>query len=337
MTFMQRWFLRLPDWLIVIVLLLVLVIGLWTPFGLNVIGIQEEWRNLAHVESGQIITAELRTRPTLLLPVYVAYFLTPDSFVGYNLVQMALFVGKGFVSYLILKRLHPGKAAWAMLTAVLFMIFPADEGLMTLRATPIHMALFCLLLAVYFLLMFWDTRKLPALFGMWISLAISLLTYELAYPLVAAVPLVLVWKERRISKRVIYYSLLWYAVPVITLLYTLYNFLFLPESMSSRLLEQGTNAESGGLISEMLEAAGLAYQRHFVTGWMRGLQMLTTNAFYLMVAIITAGSSLCAGLLLSSRNRDEGRFQARWLLGCRSGRIGNYFFVHSDLSANIPA
>lgn len=310
--------LRFPPWVFAAASLLILIIILWLPFGWNVIGIQEEWSNRAYVEDGDgpWLRYERYSRPGKLIPITLAHTLTPDSFVGYNIVQAALFFGKGMMFYFLMRRLIPGLPIVALAGALLFIIYPADEGLMTMRSTPIHFATFCFLTALNLLLAYWERPRWFILLGMWLALGLSVGTYEIAYPLALASPIFLLWLEKRLNARVIRLSLLWYAGFLLPMANSLIHF-GQPNSMQRNLLEAGT-ADRNLLtfFQEMLESLILAYQRHFIFGWQTAVQQVSLNSLYLLLAGVVAFGVLVVAWLIS-RNRavqDTPPFSRRYFI-----------------------
>src|SRR5262249_30117224 len=127
-----------PAWrapaFVVPAMLAALVLALWLPFGLGATGLLEEWSLFAWVDRGEPVFA-LRTipghesRPLVVLGWALGYWLTPDSFVGLNLVHAALLLTKALLLYAVLARLAPGHRAVALVAAVLFVVYPADTAL----------------------------------------------------------------------------------------------------------------------------------------------------------------------------------------------------------------
>src|SRR5215475_6547148 len=120
---------KVRSWLIPLVAVFTLVIVLWIPFGLKVTGLMEEWMVLHSIESGVpsdrnedyamfITTGVQRMRPLAAVAPIIGYDMTPDSFVGFNLVMALLFVGKGILLYLILRKFAPHNRVYALLVAL---------------------------------------------------------------------------------------------------------------------------------------------------------------------------------------------------------------------------
>lgn len=300
---------RFIRWLVPIVVVLGLVVILWLPFGLKVSGIMEEWLVVHDLEHGGlsernedfdlfITTGVHRLRPLVGLTFVVSYSLTPDLFVGYNVVAMTLFVGKGILLYLILRKLTHGNTIYALLVALLFVVYPADGGLFTFRAINVHLAVLWFLLSVYLLLIYFHSGRCWALIGAWAATIGHLWIYEVAYPLVMLVPVLLVWREGRLSRRVFRVSLLWYVAPLIALLYEVVLF-SQGESYQSWVLQR-SGLSQPAILGEMLTSLIHAYDRHFVTGWTESLSQIATP--YLALALIAAGGAMAAGRLLVTRS-----------------------------------
>jgi len=287
---------KLQSWLIPLAACIVLVIVLWLPFGIKVTGLMEEWMSLHDIEkvvrTGQaqdyslVMTAgDQRLRPLGELAPILSYRLTPDSFTGFNLVMMLLFIGKGFVLYLIMRRLTRGNKVYSLLVALLFVVFPADSGLFTFRAINIHAGVLEYLLAVYFLLEFVQSRRWWWLIGAWVVAIYALLTYEIAYPLVFVTPLLLIIQEGRFTKQIVWESILWYLAPLVTILYVAVEFTQGSSYQGWLLQHSGLNQSS--VLGDMAASMVNAYYRHFVGGWLEALGQLGTPYLVLSLAMLT--------------------------------------------------
>lgn len=311
-------FALLPHWLVAAFCLAVLTAILWLPFGLNVMGIREEWISRAFFADDLNPSwggGELMTRPGVVPMIAAAHYLTPDNFVGYNLVHAAFFLGKGILLYLLVRRLLPGGTAIALLAAALFIVYPADAGLMTLRATHIHGAVFFYLLALYLLVLYWDRPRPVMLVGMWLALGISTSAYEAGYALVAVSPLVLVWLEKRLSRRVVRVALLWYLPPLISLANLAYHMFSQPLTIQNRVLEAGIAAgdrEDTSLLAEMVSGTIVAYERHFALGWQQAVNLVMHNRLYTALAGAAAALVFVAALLVRPSASQETSRSIGW-------------------------
>ncbi len=312
----------LQKWLTPIIACLALVILLWVPFGLKVSGIMEEWLVIHSVEIGGqsdrdenyslfITQGTQRTRPLVGVAPILGYSLTPDSFVGFNLVAMALFFAKGLVLYSILCRLAPKNRPYALLVALLFVIYPADSGLFTFRAISIHLSVLLYLLGVYFFLIYFQHGRWWGLVGAWLAVIGSVWIYEVAYPLIVLMPLLLIWQEGRLNRRVIRDSLMWYLAPLLALLYI--TFIFIQGASYQSWLLQHSGLNQPSVFVDMLTSLGSAYYRHFVGGWGQALTQLQSP--YVGLSLLMVVIALIAGALVTrGGSRLDGDKRRYWLL-----------------------
>lgn len=168
------------------------VVALWLPVGLGVRGTIEELlireQFLAGMDVWEVGGHFLR--PFAYVPFYLGYLLTPDSFVGLNLLHMGFIWGKGMALFLVLRKLGT-TSGLAMATAAIFVLFPADDGQMTLRTVAIQGSVALFLLAVYLLLRLGQRWTVPTAIGLACSVASGLSIYEAALPLAMLAPLLL--------------------------------------------------------------------------------------------------------------------------------------------------
>ncbi len=81
-------------------------------------------------------SAELATRFWNLVPHALGSVITSDSFAGYHLVHIFMFWGKLVCLYGIFRRLNVA-AYMAFLVTMLFMVYPVNSLLMSLRSYPL--------------------------------------------------------------------------------------------------------------------------------------------------------------------------------------------------------
>ncbi|MEP7292539.1 MAG: hypothetical protein ABI835_12195, partial [Chloroflexota bacterium] len=232
-------------------------------------------------------TGTLTMRPMDATWFIVAHELTPDSFVGFNLYTMLTFFLKGLLLYAILHKLLPENPLFAIGAALLFIIFPADDGLFTFRGMNIHTAVCLYLFAVYLLLSYHEKPRLLKLIGIWVSLIVCLFTYELPHPLIAVTPLILIWKERQFSKSLFRVALLWWAAPLTAFLYAVAVFSSGSTYQSSVLGLSGLNRP--GVVGEIVETIWMTYRRHFIDGWVIALQQINLTTSLIPFALAVGG------------------------------------------------
>jgi hypothetical protein len=109
-TFVNR-IRQLPPGISASLFFFVQVILLWLPFGFKAqVGAFEEWAVLNWMQrqiNPVYIFANNPTRPFNYAIFLLTSLLSPDVFLGYNIVTFALFLGRALVVYGILRQLIP--------------------------------------------------------------------------------------------------------------------------------------------------------------------------------------------------------------------------------------
>lgn len=262
-------FQRISFWLPILALIS-LVFLLWLPFGWQIGFYTDEWTTMNDIQAGAFITGSVR--PFEVVSWYIAYHLTPENlYIGINVLVMLLMMGKGIVSYLLLSDLRFNKLH-AFGTAALLVLYPADKGVFYLGALTIHSSILSYLLAVWLLVRFWHSGR------WWLWIAISFVTgiciglYEGIFPLIFFAPLILVYLEGRISRRVIVTSLLWMIVPCLFGLRAA-SILFFNSSTNSY---QSSLFASDHSIGTILASIGRANQFSLIDAWISATNQMFT-------------------------------------------------------------
>lgn len=208
--------LRLPrtQWLAAMLALGLLVIGLWLPYGLNVAGWGDQWIELSSADAGTPLVSSV-LRAFVHIPSIVSHALTPDSFTGMNLVLAVMTFGRGILMVALLRKLLPQHPALALVAGALTVVYPGDLAFYLLVSVSITTALTCFIGAILALVHYWQRLRWYILLLMGLLLGFSVGIYEVSFPLIAAVPLVLVYLNKGLNKRVIRVAALWDLVPVI--------------------------------------------------------------------------------------------------------------------------
>lgn len=133
------------------------------------------------------------------MPYVIAHAITPGSFAGLNLVQAAILVAKGLMAYVVASRIIPRRRALTFTTAVLFVVYPSDAGVLQLRSTPTHASVLCYLVTLYFLLLACDRLRWSAVIGFMAAQAVAIALYDSGIGLMLFTPvLILLIAEREI-------------------------------------------------------------------------------------------------------------------------------------------
>lgn len=157
----------------------------WLPFGFRIVGMAEEWRMMADYDI-QINFGESynRLRPLQTMPLVLAYLAQPHSFEAANVLLFVALLTKGIALFLLLRLLFPERVGMALLAALLFVHFPADEGVYVLRAMTHNIAVALLTLGAWCFFTGLASRRWVYFVGYGLCVAVSLLIYEVGYPVV---------------------------------------------------------------------------------------------------------------------------------------------------------
>ena len=251
----------IDDWIVAIGLLLIVAI-LWLPFGIAVPFWADSWQCTSSLIRAGMLQPE-NARPLVAIPFVIGQSLSPNLFVGENLLLAGLLFAKSWLLYLILKRLLKHRAI-AFGAASLLLIYPADEAIFNLGTINIHFDVASYLLAVYLLLWLWQERRWVLLPFIGLALGLTTGIYEAAYPLIIFTPLLLLWQEKRFSRRLVTVSLLWYVVPL-----AVTARLVLITSRNQTAVSYQSGLFRGIVPQEVFSTFWNVYHIHFADGWQR--------------------------------------------------------------------
>ena len=196
------------------------VLMLYLPFGFSSAGHWEEWIIRGYFESGtpSFYRTEAVSRFFVMIPHAIAHLLSPDSFVGYHLVNLLMYSGSMILLYGILR--HFGMSPlYAFLTSILYMAYPVNSALMTLRRLPNNFSVIALFAAIFLILDYSKRPKRSTLLGLWLSLMFSVYTNETGFAIILAVPLLWWLRQRRLNWRNLNLTAIWYLAPAFKLAY----------------------------------------------------------------------------------------------------------------------
>ncbi|MBZ0292293.1 MAG: hypothetical protein K8L99_06965 [Anaerolineae bacterium] len=264
-----------------------LVVGaLWLPFGLQ--------RTLPQFESWTIVYKMLRgenplfdftntTRPMVFAPFTLLFLLKPYALVAFNLAFITLFISKGLLLFGLLRRLLPDQPFLAFFSALLFIIYPADQAVMSFRATNVQTSLVPGLAAIYLLVVTWQHPRWWQWPLIWLLQLTTLLMYEVMYPLFLVSPLLLWWLDRHFSKRLFRVALQWWLIPAPLFL----NVLMVLRAPSNNYLGDLIHQSAEQHLTSparLVEAIIRMYQRH-LSEWSYAWEWLTSEYTVLTVVV----------------------------------------------------
>ncbi len=242
-----------------LIALCLLTVLLWLPTGLSVGYWADDWVMHARSDAG-VVSLWGDVRPLTPLPFALGHALSPDSTHGLNLVLLVILAVKACSVYGLISELS-GQKRLAFAVAVLSLLSPADTSVFNLGTVNVQQSLAAVLAGLTFSLLAWRRGRwwwLP----MWACTVLALLTYELAYMVVLVGPLVLLFREGRLNRRVLAHAAAWYAPAVLTLLYSAIVLLSTQNALD---YQRGLAAPAS--LAEMLHAQGRYVWRLFWAGW----------------------------------------------------------------------
>jgi len=282
---------------IVVASLLLLAMVLYLPFGWSHVGHWEEWVIKAYIQGmpNDWLDNELRTRLFVIVPHTLAHILTPNSFLGYNLIHMMMFLGKSLFLYGILRKIGL-PLLLAFLVSALFMVYPVNSAIMSLRSFPMQFSAVSLLLAGYLILQVREHPSRLGIIGVWLALLFSVGSNESGYLIILIAPLFWLILERRVNWKTINLTAIWLIMPAVRLAFT-YGLLatargfYLSNDLDSM---AGTPLDR---LNAILGALGNAYSETYSRGWIETINILSTPD-YLIWSVIGAGIVGFTALLL---------------------------------------
>ena len=297
------------------------VLLLYLPFGFDSIGHWEEWHVFAYFEGGPffVFAAEIASRFYSTAPHALAHLINSESFVGFHLVHFALFIGKMVFFYGILRQLRL-MPLYAFLTAVMFMVYPVNSALMSLRSLPLNFSMCSLLAAIFFMLEYIKRPDRLTLAAVWLALLYNVASNETGYAVILAAPLLWWLRCRRLTWRNVNLTAIWYIVPAFKLA------LLLLLQLTNRGYYRGPgfdaaagSQEAAASIPEMLlQLLSAVYRHAFFDGWRDALATLGQNDWWsaTLVALLMVAA---VGWHLSRNGASEQapdlRRSALWLIG----------------------
>ena len=298
-----------------------LVAMLYLPFGFGSSGHWEEWVVNTYFEGklSPFIGPEFVSRFFALVPHTVAYILASESFVGYHLVHYVMLSGKMAILYGIMRQLKISPL-YAFLTATLFMAYPVNSSLMSLRSFPMNFSMLSLLAAVSLMLDYQRNPRRLTLLGIWLGLLFNVGSNESGYAVILVVPLVWWLRDRVPSWRNLKLTVKWYIVPTFKLAFLLLL------AVSNRSFYQGPGLNAGadpqdaalGIPGIFIRVMGEVFGNTFPDGWREALFTLNSNEWWFATMISLIGIGGIAWHLSHTRPRTvvpSLRQIALWLLG----------------------
>lgn len=269
---------------------------LFLPGGFDSIGHWESWNYRAYLE-GQFswnVSYELTTRFWVAVPHLLATIISPDSFVGFHVTHLLIIWGKLVLLYGILRRLKFSRL-FAFLATMLFMVYPVNSALLSLRSLPNQFSIMSLLTAGYLILDYRDNPSRLKLLGIWLALAFNVVTNETAYALILVAPTL--WIRRRVAWETANLSLYWYLLPAGKIAHLLLLSSLDQPFYNSTFLERGVGTEGGVIGSDALRLLDV-FRHTLVEAWGDALLALNSSGWLPQTLIALALIAAIGGYLL---------------------------------------
>ena len=261
---------------------LVFVLLLYLPFGFDSIGLWETWSYRAFLE-GQFswnINHELVTRFWVAVPHLLATIISPDSFIGFHLVHLLIFWAKMVLFYGIMRKLGLLRLH-AFLVSIMFMIYPVNSALISLRSLPNQFSIMSLLAAGYLALDFRDNPSRLHLIGIWLGLVLNVVSNETAYAVILVAPLLWYLRERRAGWKYLNLTVIWYLFPLCKIAYLLLLSALNISFYNSHVFDVSavTSGTGGGFFGDFFGRLVDVYHQTFVGGWQDAVTSLSDSSW----------------------------------------------------------
>ena len=292
--------------LVAIASFLFVVVLLYLPFGINGVPHWEGWVIQAFLEGKPSTTsAELATRFWNLVPHALGSVISSDSFTGYHLVHVFMFWGKLVCLYGIFRRLNVA-AYMAFLVTMLFMVYPVNSLLISLRSYPLTFNVLSLLVATYLTLEFREKPTRLRLAGIWLALLFHVTSYEAGYVIVLFIPVLWWWRSRKWTWGNINLTAVWYLFPFVKVVYLMLLTVGSSSFYGAHLLgdalgNERTILESVGYYSDIIARV---YRQTFVFGWQEAVSSIADNTWMTPTLVAIAVTGITAACLARNARAD---------------------------------
>ncbi|MDE2857804.1 MAG: hypothetical protein OXN94_08135 [Chloroflexota bacterium] len=307
------------DFLVIGVFILFILL-LYLPYGFDSIGQKEEWINRAFLEGRPSrMSREALMRFFAFYAYPLAETLDSNSFLGFHLLNYLVFCGKLTLFYVILRRLRVDKLS-AFVTTIVFMVYPVNSSLMSLRSFPLSLSTLTLLAAVNLALDYLRKPGRLRLLRLWLALILTLAIHEIAFVIILVVPLLWLLRGPRKTWQNINMTVIWYLVPALKIVYLLvlssgglrfYGIQYVvgPIRAERNILEN---------VNYYVDVIAGVYRQTLWDGWREAIAAMGAN-MYLAHTLMAVALTAIVMLLLASDKRANALPSRRaamfWLAG----------------------
>ncbi len=276
-----------PDY-IAIAGCLSFTIALYLPFGFDSIAHWENQIIHSYIEGGSpsFFDSWIVSRFFGLINRILAYLISSESFSGYNIVNCLMLAGTTVVVYGIMRKFQVSPF-YAFLISVLFMVYPVNPMLLSLRSMLLNFSRLSLFVAVYLIIEFSRNPRRISLVGLWLALLYNVNSYESGYTLILVVPLLLWVICRNMQCRMINLTAIWYLAPAFKVAHLVLLIATDREFYQSGLGTKGLESlrDSVAIFFKMM---GSVFTHTLIDSWRESLGTLDSNLWLGPIAIILA-------------------------------------------------
>ena len=187
----------------------------------------------------------------------------------------------------------------AFLITTLFLVYPVNSHLLSLRSIPNSFSVMCLLAGVFMMLDYIRHPSRIHILGIWLALTLNIVTQETGYFLILLIPLlwhanVLPTKQRKLNLSAIWYLFPVYKIYYLTLLFTS-NRSFYRKGLFTSF------AESESFLSNLMTVFPNiidVYRHLFIDGWMQAVATLD-HAKWFQITFLLLGLIIVVSSWLS--------------------------------------
>ena len=174
---------------------------------------------------------------------------------------------------------------------MLFLVYPVNSALMTLRRLPKNFSVMTLLLATFLMLEYSRRPRRLTLAGVWLALMFSVNTNETGFAVILFVPLLWWLRGRATIWRNVNLTAIWYLAPIFKVAYFILLLLTGREFYQSGLLtaEGAAQAPGSPITTTFLPVMSEVYRRTFIEGWHEALDALLGNDWWPLTTLIVIG------------------------------------------------
>ncbi len=277
---------------------LLIVVALYLPFGFASVGQWDEWTFYTFLKNmpWSRMESELTLRPFVLVASTISIMISSESFVGFNLVYALLLWARPVLIYSILRQVGV-RRSYSFVIALLSIVYPVDARSMSLQSLNLQFSFVSFLTAVGLTLRYTSKPSRLILIGIWLALILCVGSYEGAYGLIVAMPLLWWYRIRNKSWQNLNLTFIWYIVPVLKLVYLLFLIFAARSFYQSDFFYSGPEVSLSDLLSQTIDRLIEVYQRSFAFGWIEAVQSIRHNPWIPLMLLLLGALAVLAWLI----------------------------------------